>query len=558
MQRKISDFINLTGCITVILFYSCTREVTLKSLIGEMTSRENLTCFPEPEYTLHQFSSYNPASISPDKPGWFENYDMSHFLRVEEQSGRREFVLAEMDGPGAIVRWWMTFYKAQNGVLRIYIDKDSVPVIQGAPKELLSGTLLTQPPLAISVQEGAPLGEEGRDYDHNLYVPIPFASHCKVTYECDSLVMLYENEGVKVPRGYYWPDVFYNIGYRLYAKEVNVESVTNQLLKESKPALADAGISLLNNSVKSVSEKEFDTLLRPGDSLIVEFTEAQRALNRIVIDLGAKNMPQALRSTVLQAAFDGHRTIWIPAGEFFGTGYSLKPHKTWINQRDSSGTMESCWVMPFRKNCILTFFNYGSENILLKGLAGFSEYKWKSNSMYFGASWHEYNNLKTRDENGMPFDLNFIDITGKGLYVGDQVTLFNNTYKWWGEGDEKIFVDGESFPSSFGTGSEDYYGYSFARQESFSHPFLSQPTGVGNMNWGETVNTRHRSLDAIPFSKNICSNIELWHWADIRMNYALTSYFYIMPPFSLNINPDIESVKRPVVLSKIDFNLEEK
>ena len=32
---------------------------------------------------------------------------------------------------------------------------------------------------------------------------------------------------------------------------------------------------------------------------------------------------------------------------------------------------------------------------------------------------------------------------------------------WWGEGDEKFFVDGEKFPSTFGTGSEDYFGYAW-------------------------------------------------------------------------------------------------
>jgi hypothetical protein len=68
---------------------------------------------------------------------------------------------------------------------------------------------------------------------------------------------------------------------------------------------------------------------------------------------------------------------------------------------------------------------------------------------------------------------------------------------------------------------------------------------------------RHRSLDAIPFSKSISSNIELWHWASVRMNYALTTFYYILPPFSINITPDTESVKHPVVLSKIDFTLEE-
>ena len=126
---------------------------------------------------------------------------MSHFLRVEQNSGRREFVMFDADGPGAVVRWWMTFYKAQNGILRVYIDNDTTPVIQGTPKELLSGNLIAKPPLAVAVQEGAPLGEEGRDYDHNFYVPLPFSKHCKITYECDSLKMRYENEGIAVSTG---------------------------------------------------------------------------------------------------------------------------------------------------------------------------------------------------------------------------------------------------------------------------------------------------------------------------------------------------------------------
>jgi hypothetical protein len=78
------------------------------------------------------------------------------------------------------------------------------------------------------------------------------------------------------------------------------------------------------------------------------------------------------------------------------------------------------------------------------------------------------------------------------------------------------------------------------------------------MSWGVTINMRHRSLDAIPFNTSISSDIELWHWANIRMNYALTTFYYIMPPFNQNIVPGIESVQHPVVLSKIDFNLDEK
>ncbi len=553
--RASRAFILSCGLVLCCLLFcgSCSEKITLDTLLEEMPDRQHLSYFPDPAFKHQQFSSYNRASISSDEEGWYENFDMSHFLRVEINQGRREFVLLDAEGPGAIVRWWMTFYKAQHGTLRIYVDHDTTAVVVGAPDVLLSGPLLALPPLAVSVQEGAPLGEEGRDYDHNFYVPLPFFAHCKVTYENDSMVLLHDLEGKIVEDGYYWPDVFYNIGCRLYNKTTKVLTVTEKDLEEARPRLEETGKTLENNRVHSLIEDEFEQLILPGDSLQIAFQQAQKAINRLMLELEATDMPQALRSVVLKASFDGHQTIWAPIGEFFGTGYGLNPHKTWMNQRDEKGRMESFWIMPFQETCQLVIINHGEDPVKLKGLVGLEPYKWTEQSMYFGTSWHEYRHLRSRDETDSPFDLNFIDIKGKGVYVGDQVTLYNNTYYWWGEGDEKIFVDGELFPSSFGTGSEDYYGYSFARPEAFSHPFLSQPEGTGNTNWGLTVNLRHRSLDAVPFLRSISANIEMWHWASVPINFALTSYWYIQVPFEVNITPDIQSVQQTVARGPKDF-----
>ena len=179
-QLKIRINILLSLFAAVILATGCRHDVTLKTLLAGMADRDQLTRFPDPGYCLKQFSSYNPKSLAPGSGDWFANRDMSHFLRIENGSGRREFVLFDTDGPGAIVRWWMTFYKAQNGIIRVYIDHQESPAIQGAPAEILSGTKLAPPPFAVSVQQGAPLGEEGRDYDHNFYLPIPFSDHCKI------------------------------------------------------------------------------------------------------------------------------------------------------------------------------------------------------------------------------------------------------------------------------------------------------------------------------------------------------------------------------------------
>jgi hypothetical protein len=60
-------------------------------------------------------------------------------------------------------------------------------------------------------------------------------------------------------------------------------------------------------------------------------------------------------------------------------------------------------------------------------------------------------------------------------------------------------------------------------------------------------------LDAIPFNKSINADIELWHWASIVMNYALTTYWYAEYPYEINIEPDIKAVQHPVIKSKEDF-----
>jgi len=289
-----------------------------------------------------------------------------------------------------------------------------------------------------------------------------------------------------------------------------------------------------------------------NDSSIIKATfKRSCAITGIELKLSAPDTAYSLRSVVLKISFDGNQTVWVPAGEFLGTGYKKSGFVTWNSLVDRYNRMESYWLMPFRKECEITLHNYGNQTVTAEINVDFADYEWKSNSMYFGASWHEYNQIQTAGSDrtggtGLHRDINYADITGKGVYAGDAVTVYNTVDAWWGEGDEKIFVDGESFPSSIGTGTEDYYGYAWCRPELFSHPFIAQPSGDGNFYPGLTINTRYRSLDAIPFNKQISSNIELWHWLPAKINYALTTYYYISTPFEINIKGNRESVIIPL------------
>ena len=78
-----------------------------------------------------------------------------------------------------------------------------------------------------------------------------------------------------------------------------------------------------------------------------------------------------------------------------------------------------------------------------------------------------------------------------------------------GEGDEKFFVDGEKFPSWFGTGSEDYFGFAYANPTPFSKPFHAQVHQDGGINGsGSKVNTRLQVSDSIPFQNGFQGCIE--------------------------------------------------
>lgn len=534
--------------IMICLLVSCQKEkVTLESLLNEQTDRTVLTYFPENSYQLKQFSSYDRNTVSPDSIGWWANADYTHFIREEQNAGRREFVLLDADGPGAVVRWWMTFSgpDAFSGIMRVYIDGSENPVIEGNILEMLSGTMLAVEPLASSVSPETEPERRG----HNLYLPIPYSENCKITYECDA-VKIEENKRV--------PSIYYNICYRTYEKNVQVESFSKEVLKRAEPLIKQTAETLLAPfAVLETAEKKSGQLAE-NDTLTIDLNENGKAISRVAVKLQAENLNQALRSTVIEMSFDGNQTLWIPAGEFFGTGYQLNPSKTWFTQVNENGWMETRWMMPFKKSAQIRLVNLGTQTVNAEVEISTESCNWKSNSMYFGASWHEFNQISTAKDDTSSgdewhFDMNYVTLNGQGVYVGDAITVFNTVDGWWGEGDEKIFVDGEKFPSSIGTGSEDYYGYAWCRPEKFSHPFIAQPVGDGSFHPGLSVNMRYRSLDAIPFQTEINSNIEMWHWIKAKVNYAQSAFWYAKPGFTSNDQPDTERVKIPVAMHRTDI-----
>lgn len=480
--------------------------VTLESLLAEMVDRDALARWPEPAYRSVQFSSYDRRAVAPDRPGWFANRDRGEYLRIEERNGRTEYVLMDAAGPGAVVRLWSA-NPGLAGTLRVYLDGAREPALAMPMSALLGG----------EGPAGAPLAAvRGRGY--NLYLPIPFARHALLTID--------ESPG----RG-----IYYHVGARLYPAGTRVESLSADVLERARPALRRVQRALRNPRASpgdtAISARR---VLGPADSMAVPLPRGPAAVRSLAVRLGAEGLEHALRAVEIEIDFDGARTVSAPVGDFFGSGLGLNPYVDWWRTVEAEGTMTARWVMPYRDAATVTLRNRGDHPVPIHVRAEVGDWRWDDRSLHFHTAWHRQPDLPAWPRS----DWNVVTLAGRGVYVGDALAVHNPVDAWWGEGDEKIRVDDEPFPSHFGTGTEDYYGYAWCSNEVFDAPFHAQPRNdaarfterMCRHSRGHVTNTRVRSLDAIPFRDSLRFDLEVWHWdREARLDYAATTQWYARP-----------------------------
>jgi hypothetical protein len=264
-----------------------------------------------------------------------------------------------------------------------------------------------------------------------------------------------------------------------------------------------------------------------GEALTLTAEGGGSEIRRIVLARGAADA-ELLRRTTLSIAFDGAApSVELPLGAFFGPGPEPVPHGSLPLSVRRDGQLESRWVMPFARTASLALAAPAGAEV------GFDVEVWveparfdAGRSMHFHADRVAEADMSTAE----PFDWTYLDVEGRGLYVGNALGVWNPVDAWWGEGDEKIYVDGERFPSHFGTGTEDYYGYAWCSPERFEHAYHGQTRVDGPKNRGQTENHRIHVLDAIPFGRALRFDMEIRHWKrDVKLDYQVVNYWYEVP-----------------------------
>ncbi|MGD2295587.1 MAG: DUF2961 domain-containing protein [Candidatus Aminicenantes bacterium] len=516
------------------------KKVTTGSLFEEMIDMVNLTYFPAPSYRTVQYSSFDRRSHLPGGPDWFANSDgfgkepipnFEEVIREPDEEGIGEYLIADVKGPGAIVRLWSA---AISGTIQLFLDGISTPLYDGPAIDFFHRPYDSFP--EVQNVDAKVLGKTVYQRDA-AYSPIPFAKNMR-------LVWIGNVQDIH----------FYQVQLRLYERGTKVISFSPEDLVTHMEAINKVLLELsdpdshLEPRAKG-SAIPFRLTVDPSQKADIISLEGPLAIEKLTLRLQARNSDKALRQTLLHVVCDGYPwgQVQAPVGDFFGAAPGINPYQSLPFTVQPDGTMICRYVMPFQKECQIRIENHGDQPVRVEGSVLLMDYTWEEDrSMHFRARWRVNHNMIA--SNTAVQDLPFLIAHGKGLYVGTTSYLLNPNNvptpygSWWGEGDEKIFIDDDAIPSIFGTGSEDYYNYSWSSPDIFCFPYCGQPRNDGPGNRGFVTNFRWHILDPLPFQSTIRFFLELKsHERTERMSYGRIGYHYARPGLTddhLTIMPD--------------------
>ena len=247
------------------------------------------------------------------------------------------------------------------------------------------------------------------------------------------------------------------------------------------------------------------------------------------------------RSWILRVYWDDQSepSIEVPAGDFFCQGWERYAQVNALPVNVNPGSGFNCfWPMPFARRCRITLENRAEVERLAFYQIDYALTEVPSDCAYLHASFRRQNPIVPGS------DFTILDgVRGQGHYVGTYLCWGVNESGWWGEGELKVFLDGDQeFPTICGTGTEDYFGGSYnfessGAYQSFSAPFLGMPQVLRPDGLYQSQQRfglyRFHVLDPIRFASDIRVTIQCLGWREGATRYlvrhddvAATAFWY--------------------------------
>ena len=248
----------------------------------------------------------------------------------------------------------------------------------------------------------------------------------------------------------------------------------------------------------------------PGETTVLADLQGPGLVNHIWMTIADNEYgwPRLLR---LRVYYDGSDTpsVDAPVGDFFAVGNGFEAEvESHMVRNSSDGRARNCyWPMPFRKSCKITVTNEGRRRVTML----YYHVDWDktpslpANTRYFHA---RYRQSLPAPADGSKYE--FLNVHGKGHYVGTVMSVVQAEAGWFGEGDDFFWVDGQK-PSIEGTGSEDYFNDAWGLHVN-DGPYYGVTVADGTGLGARMTAYRWHLLDPIPFTKSLKAEIEHRGW----------------------------------------------
>jgi len=513
---------NLPGFITgagLLVVGSVSNSVSYSylDLIGRLTNLDLLAQLPVAGETSSEWSSRDRSSVYDSATGqylnWGANNDGGGFISTQPDGG---IVMAEMTGPGCIWRIWAG--QAGAGHVEIFLDGSNTPAVDLPFANFFNGTQspFIYPSLSYPVCEGL-----------DSYVPIPYNASCKV--------VAYGS----------WGNGYFHFNYSTFPPGVTVPTFTTNLTAIEQGALSNVDnyfTTNLGTDPAGVRGGETTTTnsyaIAPGQSVTPLNLSGQGAVTGFKVRVngmtGTSDQWRALRALTVSMSWDGetNASVWAPLGDFFGTACGYIPYTALPLGMQTNGWMYCYWYMPFASQAQIVI---GNDDSVTRNVDVVITYAPLTKPIGSLARFHaKWNRGVYVTNNGRSPDYRFLTTSGQGRLIGLAMHVYQTVDvtpgPWWGEGDEKFFVDGEKMPSWFGTGSEDYFGFSWGTPGYFSKPYHTQALAPPGTLYapGHRALNRFQITDNVPFQASFEGCIEKWCYTnDTVTTYGTMPYWYL-------------------------------
>jgi hypothetical protein len=252
------------------------------------------------------------------------------------------------------------------------------------------------------------------------------------------------------------------------------------------------------------------------------------------------------RFSILRMYWDGETTpsVEVPVGDFFASGWGRAAQLNSLAVTVNPGSaFNSYWTMPFRRSARITMENIADEEMTLYYQITYAVTNVGADAGYFHAQF--------RRTNPVPYKqvYTLVDgVRGEGHYVGTHMSWGVNNNGWWGEGEIKFYLDGDTdFATIVGTGTEDYFcgSYNFENPDTHHYqefttpysgmPLVIRPDGVYKSQQRFSLYRWH-IMDPIRFARDLRVTIQALGWRvggrylPLQDDIASVTYWYQTDP----------------------------